>query len=155
MISFQNKDTAYRLTGRRKVAGWLGEVARREGFKPGEIAVVFTSDAYVLEVNRSYLGHDYPTDIITFDYRDPLLPQVISGDLLISVDTVAANAQRFGVAPGEEMLRVIVHGILHLCGHGDKTAAERAAIRSLEDSYLALFAEFAGTGLVGTNVAGQ
>jgi len=140
MVSFQNKDVAYRLPGRRKVAAWIVEVARGEGFGVGEIAVVFTSDDYLLEVNRTYLGHDYPTDIITFDYCDPLRPEIISGDLLIGVRTVVDNARLFGTEPGEEMLRVIVHGVLHLCGHGDKSDAERTAMRALEDRYLALFA---------------
>jgi len=127
--------------GRRKVAAWIKAVAVREGFSAGKIAVVFTSDAYLLEVNRKYLGHDYHTDIITFDYRDPLRPKVLAGDLLISVDTVASNAQRFDVSARDELLRVIIHGILHLCGHGDKSATEKSAMRALEDRYLSLFAE--------------
>ena len=140
-VSFQNKDVAYRFPKRRRVAAWIGEIARCEGYEVGEIAVVFTSDDYLLEVNRAYLGHDYLTDIITFDYCDPLRLGVISGDLLIGVGTVADNAQRFGTEAGEEMLRVIAHGVLHLCGHGDKSDAERMAMRSLEDKYLALFAD--------------
>lgn len=111
-------------------------MAAAEGYRPGAIAVVFCSDAYLLEVNNNFLNHNYFTDIITFDDSD-LAHGVIAGDLLISIDTVASNARQFGVDFATELQRVIVHGILHLCGYGDKTPSEEARMRRLEDHYLA------------------
>ena len=144
-LNFLNHDTFFLPRGRGRISAWLRSVAAAEGYRVGELAVVFTSDAYLLEVNRKYLGHDYHTDIITFDYRDPLRPKVISGDLLISVDTVGANAAKFGVLPGDELLRVMVHGVLHLCGYKDKSASEREQMRGREDFYLAEYFSAGGS----------
>ncbi|MDR0509577.1 MAG: rRNA maturation RNase YbeY [Rikenellaceae bacterium] len=140
MISFQAQDIDFKLRGRRVAAAWLRAVAGEEGRRVGELSVVFTSAAYLLEVNRKYLKHDYHTDIITFDYVDPLRPDVVSGDLLIDIETVAENAAGLGITFDEELRRVMVHGVLHLCGHGDKSATERAAMRAWEDFYLKRFA---------------
>ncbi|GHU99574.1 endoribonuclease YbeY [Bacteroidia bacterium] len=140
-IVFVNQDIAFEFVGRRDVSRWVKAAAAKEGFSLGAIAVVFTSDAYLLEVNRKYLGHDHHTDIITFDYCDPLDRSTISGDLLISVETVARNADSFEVSMRDEMLRVIIHGIMHLCGYKDKTSEEIAVMRAREDHYLTMFTE--------------
>ncbi len=121
------------LRGKRAVAAWIARVAEAEKRAVGEISVVFCSDEELLKINRQFLEHDYFTDIITFDYSEG---KVVSGDLMISVDTVRTNAAQFGVRFSDELLRVIIHGVLHLCGHGDKSPAEEKRMRSLEDKYL-------------------
>jgi rRNA maturation RNase YbeY len=105
------------------------------GFVPGEMALVFCSDDYILEVNRTYLNHDFFTDIITFDYCSA---GVISGDLIVSLDTVRSNSELYGVRFELELFRVVVHGLLHLCGLGDKSADEAKNMREKEDFYFDL-----------------
>ena len=116
---------------------WIRRTAKAEGHRTGDITVVFCSDTALLEINRRYLSHDYYTDIITFDYTDTE-KKIISGDLMISIDTVRANAQTFGVPFENELARVIIHGVLHLLGYGDKTPEEEAHMHALEDKYLAI-----------------
>ena len=101
---------------------WIKAVAATYGRKTGDIGYMFVDDEKILEVNKEYLGHDYYTDIITFDYDED---DVISGDLVISLDTVRTNAEKFGKEYTEELRRVIIHGILHLCGINDKGPGER------------------------------
>lgn len=132
-VTYHTEDCSFRFTGRRAVSRWIAETAAAEGRRRGAIAVVFCSDDYLLAMNRHYLGHDYPTDIITFDYGEGA---VISGDLFISVDTVARNAETYGVPFEHELHRVIIHGILHLCGYPDKSPAEARVMRAREDLYL-------------------
>jgi probable rRNA maturation factor len=103
----------------------------------GDVALVFCSDAYILQVNMQYLSHDYYTDIITFDYCEG---SVVSGDLLISIDTVQSNANSYRIEFVDELMRVVVHGVLHLCGLGDKSESELLQMRSTEDKYLSLCA---------------
>ena len=154
-VSFHNNDTNYRLPGgRTRAAAWLREVARREGKLCGQVAMIFCSDATLLDMNRQFLEHDYFTDVITFDYSvegtigssegDSPAGDTIGGDIYISVDTVARNAAIYGATPAREMLRVVVHGVLHLCGYGDKTAAEEKKMRAKEDEYLALYEKMNG-----------
>lgn len=112
---------------------WLDRVCIEEGVALGEVSLVFCSDDYLLEVNKKYLQHDYYTDIITFDYKDK---NVISGDLLISVERVKDNASTIGVSWEEELNRVIVHGVLHIIGYGDKSEEEEVIMRKKEDFYL-------------------
>ncbi|MDR2885438.1 MAG: rRNA maturation RNase YbeY [Rikenellaceae bacterium] len=136
-ISLNNNDVTYRVPGgRARAAAWLRGVVRREGKACGDIAIVFCSDAALLEMNHRFLGHDYFTDVITFDYT---AGEVVGGDIYISVETVASNAAVFGTTPAREMLRVMVHGVLHLCGYKDKTAAEQKTMRAKEDGYLELY----------------
>ena len=131
MISYLSEDISFRFDGKkRKTSNWLRAVAEREGRRIGEISVVFCSDPYILSVNQQYLGHDYYTDIITFDYCEG---SVLSGDLIISIDTVRANAAEYGAASFEEELsRVIVHGVLHLIGYDDHTPADQKQMRQKE-----------------------
>ncbi|WP_240965766.1 rRNA maturation RNase YbeY [Pseudoflavitalea sp. G-6-1-2] len=113
------------------------DLFKKEKKKAGELSFVFCSDAYLLEINKQYLKHNYYTDIITFDLSQT--PGVISGELYISVDRVKDNAQNFNVSFKEELHRVIFHGALHLCGYKDKTEKEEALMRKMEDKYLRLY----------------
>ena len=120
---------------RRQTTAWIRKVAATHGRKVGEIGYMFVDDERILEVNREYLGHDYYTDIITFDYDEG---EVINGDLVISVDTVRTNAAKYGKSYAEELHRVIIHGVLHLCGINDKGPGEREIMEAEEDKALAL-----------------
>ncbi len=132
-IRYFCEDCGLRFDRRRKTSAWIRRTAQAEGAQAGDISVVFCSDAYLLEINRRYLQHDYFTDIITFDYTEG---GRISGDLMISVDTVRANAETFGTPFEEELDRVIIHGVLHLLGYGDKSGEEARKMRELENKYL-------------------
>jgi len=116
---------------------WIKTVADTYGKKTGDIGYMFVDDEKILEVNNEYLGHDYYTDIITFDYDEE---DVISGDLVISLDTVRTNADKFGKEYTEELNRVIIHGILHLCGINDKGPGEREIMEADENKALAILA---------------
>ena len=118
---------------RRLTSQWVKQVAQSYGRKVGEVAYVFVDDAEILRVNRQYLQHDYYTDIITFDYCEG---DTISGDLFISLDTVRSNAAELGVPYGQELRRVIIHGILHLCGINDKGPGEREIMEAAENKAL-------------------
>lgn len=117
---------------------WLKSVIRKEGLVPGDISYFFCDDAYLLEQNIAFLHHDTFTDIITFDKR---VGEIVSGDIMISLERVAENAQKFSVSFEEEFLRVMVHGTLHLCGYKDKTDEEAAEMRRMENESLAMFHE--------------
>lgn len=132
-VTFHNDDCGYTLRGKRKISDWIRRVVADEGFSVGDISIVLCSDRALLDVNRKFLGHDYFTDIITFDYSSG---GVLSGDLMISVDTVADNAASLNTGFTDELHRVIIHGVLHLCGHGDKSEEEQKEMRSSEDKYL-------------------
>lgn len=124
---------------KRENTAWVKAVAAGYGRKIGEIAYIFVDDEKILEVNRQYLQHDYYTDIITFDYCED---DVISGDLFISLDTVRTNAEQVGTTYGQELDRVIVHGILHLCGIDDKGPGEREIMEAAENKALAMRSMF-------------
>ena len=119
----------------RDTSAWIKRVAQAHGCKVGEIGYMFVSDEKILEVNRQYLGHDYYTDIITFDYDEG---DVLNGDLVISLDTVRTNAEKFGKEYDDELHRVISHGILHLCGINDKGPGEREIMEAHENEALAM-----------------
>lgn len=120
---------------KRKTSAWIKRVAALHGRTVGDIAYIFCSDEKILDVNRTYLQHDYYTDIITFDYSEG---DTISGDLFISLDTVRTNAEKFAVAYDSELYRVIIHGVLHLCGIDDKAPGARAVMERYEDEALRL-----------------
>lgn len=120
---------------RRDTTAWLRRVAATYGKRIGELAYIFCDDEKILEVNRQYLKHDYYTDIITFDYTED---DVIGGDLFISLDTVRSNSEQLGVPYEQELHRVIVHGVLHLCGLNDKGPGEREQMEAAENRALAL-----------------
>lgn len=120
---------------KRKTSAWIKRVAALHGKTVGDIAYIFCSDEKILDVNRMYLQHDYYTDIITFDYSED---DMISGDLFISLDTVRTNAEKFAVAYDSELYRVIIHGVLHLCGIDDKAPGARAVMERYENEALQL-----------------
>ena len=130
MISYHTEDIKKPNICTRRTSAWVKKVAASHGKTIGEIAYIFCSDPYILEVNKQYLQHDYFTDIITFDYSEG---NKISGDLFISLDTVKSNSEQFGTDYYEELERVIIHGILHLCGFKDKEPAEEAKMREEEN----------------------
>lgn len=118
-----------------KTRSWLSDVAAAHGRRIGELTYIFCSDERIIDVNRRFLQHDYYTDIITFDY---CRGRMLSGDMFISVDTVGSNAEMLGVAYRREFYRVIVHGLLHLCGINDKGPGEREIMEREEDAALAM-----------------
>ena len=138
MISYNTVNIKMPAIRRRDTSAWVKAVAASYGKKVGEIAYIFVDDEEILRVNREYLQHDYYTDIITFDYTEG---DTISGDLFISLDTVRTNAEQYGKPYEEELHRVIIHGILHLCGINDKGPGEREIMEAAEDKALALLGE--------------
>ena len=126
---------------KREISRWIKAVAATYGRKVGEIGYMFVDDEKILEVNNEYLGHDYYTDIITFDYDED---DVLNGDLIISLDTVRTNAELFKKSYEDELNRVIIHGILHLCGINDKGPGEREIMEENENKALALLKEMCG-----------
>ncbi len=134
MITYHADGVKMPAIKRRDNTAWVKAVAAAYGKRVGEIAYVFVNDEKILEVNRRYLQHDYYTDIITFDYCEG---DVISGDLFISLDTVRTNAGQAGATYEEELRRVIIHGILHLCGIDDKGPGGREIMEAAEDKALA------------------
>lgn len=135
MITYNTDGVKMPSIKKRENTAWVKAVAASYGKRVGEIAYIFVDDEKILEVNRQYLGHDYYTDIITFDYCEG---DVISGDLFISLDTVRTNAEQVGATYEEELHRVIIHAILHLCGINDKGPGEREIMEAAEDKALAL-----------------
>lgn len=135
MITYQNIDIAFPKIRRRDTTAWVRRVAATYDMKVGEVAYIFCNDDKIIAVNREYLQHDYYTDIITFDYTEG---DTISGDLFISLDTIRTNAEKYGKTYDEELHRVIIHGILHLCGINDKGPGEREIMERAEDAALAL-----------------
>ncbi|QQR87887.1 MAG: rRNA maturation RNase YbeY [Flavobacteriales bacterium] len=143
MIAFQFDGVPDAFRHRTALRRWLTTVAQREGRTIAQLTYVLLTDKALLTYNRQYLQHDEYTDIITFDTRFVMVSQsnqdkAIHGDILISYDRVKENAATYGVSAQHELHRVMVHGLLHLCGHGDKTDKQRAAMRGLEDKYLRL-----------------
>lgn len=121
-----------------KAKKWIAEVIKRHGRSVGSISYLFSTDDFVLEANQHYLNHDTFTDIITFDY---VAGNLISGDILISVDRVGENAKKFNVTYQQELPRVVIHGIHHLLGQGDKTDTEALEMRKKEEESLRLWNE--------------
>ncbi len=134
MIRFFNEDVTEKLPQKPVVRQWLKQQAEREGYAVGDLNYIFCSDEYVLQVNRDYLQHDYYTDIITFDQSED--EGKIEGDIFISVERVADNAGQLGVPTEQEMRRVLAHGLLHLCGYGDKTDEEVKLMRAKEEEWM-------------------
>lgn len=135
MISYYSEEIDFTLKGKLKNNQWLRLVAESEIRRIGQISIIFCSDNYILDVNQKYLGHDYFTDIITFDYCEG---DRLSGDLFISIDSVRENAIEYGSTFEEELNRVMVHGVLHLIGYDDHTEEDIAMMRKKENYYLSL-----------------
>lgn len=137
-ISFDSIDCSLPSLDFDAVRDWIVAVAASHGFSVGRISYLFCDDEYILEANRKYINHDYYTDIITFDYTHA---ERIGGDILISVDTVASNARLVGQPYRRELLRVIIHGVLHLCGINDKGPGEREIMEANENRALDMLPE--------------
>lgn len=141
MITYSAEGVKMPKFKKREISRWIKAVAATYGRKVGEIGYMFVDDEKILEVNNEYLGHDYYTDIITFDYDEG---EVLNGDLVISLDTVRTNAELFKKSYDDELNRVIIHGILHLCGINDKGLGEREIMEENENKALALLKEMCG-----------
>ena len=135
-IRFASQDIDFELQKAEKVKNWISQVIQLRGKKVGNISYLFCDDEYLFGVNQQYLNHDTYTDIITFDY---VAADLISGDIMISIDRVGENASQFEVPFELELRRVIIHGVLHLLGQGDKSDDEATEMRRQEEESLALW----------------
>jgi probable rRNA maturation factor len=135
IINFYS-ETDFTLEAQDLYSSWIKNVITSEERKTGEISYIFCDDDYLLELNKDYLNHDTLTDIITFDYS---VGKIVQGDIFISIERVKENSGLFNVSFPEELRRVIVHGILHLCGYKDKTAEESKLMRLKEEEKMKLF----------------
>lgn len=135
-IIFQAEDVKEPAVKKRAVSAWIKKVAKLYNRQVGDVSYIFCSDDKILEVNKQYLKHDYFTDVITFDYSEN---DTISGDIFISLDTVESNSQKFNTSNEEELLRVIIHGILHLCGLKDKSAEDSKMMTKSENQALEIY----------------
>jgi rRNA maturation RNase YbeY len=133
MIAFLSEDITFELKEKLKHKAWLKDAAKAEGFKIGELNYIFCSDAYLLDINQKYLGHDTLTDIVTFDNSED--PKMIEGDIFISIERVRENALKFDTAESE-LKRVMVHGLLHLAGYKDKDKAQKELMTIKENEHL-------------------
>lgn len=133
MIAFLTEDITFKLKEKLKHKAWLKDVAKVEGFKIGELNYIFCSDAYLLDINQKYLGHDTLTDIVTFDNSED--PSILEGDIFISVERVRENALTFDTE-SSELKRVMVHGLLHLIGYKDKGKAQKELMSKKENEHL-------------------
>lgn len=138
MIEFATQGVEMPEMDIRKISKWIEEVAASHSRRVGNLNYLFVNDEEILEANRQFVNHDYYTDIITFDYSHG---DRISGDIMISLDTVASNAEKFGVTYFRELLRVIIHGVLHLVGINDKGPGEREIMEAAENAALSLYDE--------------
>ena len=138
-IAFHSQDSNFKLQHPRLVANWLAAVARQEKAGFNSLGFIFCSDLYLSKINRDFLHHDDLTDIITFDYSDSRKSRTeIEGEVYISIERVKENASTYKTSFEDELHRVMVHGVLHLCGYGDKSEAEKAKMRKKEDACLSL-----------------
>lgn len=136
-ISFTNQ-ISFLFKNKIKIKQWIKDIVTREDKKLGEISYIFCDDNKILEVNKQYLSHDYFTDIITFDYVEE---DIISGDIIISIDRVKENSNSFNSSFDDELHRVIIHGVLHLIGYNDKTDKEQQLMREKENECLLILKE--------------
>lgn len=133
MIDFFCEDIQFDNVDENLITNWINEVITKEKKIVGNITYIFCSDAYLLNINQQYLKHDYFTDVITFDYSEN---EFISGDIFISIDTVNDNSKDLNINLNDELYRVMVHGVLHLCGYNDKTIEEKIIMTNKENFYL-------------------
>jgi len=134
-IQFFSEDIDFTLKEKQKVRQWIASIIKAEGFKRiGELNFIFCSDSYLLEINKQYLDHDTFTDIVTFDSSES--QDTIAGDIFISIDRIDDNATKFGVTQRDELHRVIIHGVLHLCGYLDKKKEDKELMTNKENSSL-------------------
>jgi rRNA maturation RNase YbeY len=134
IIEFNKANLSFELKHKTKLRAWIEETIKMEGFNLEHLSYVFCDDKYLLKLNKEYLNHDTYTDIITFDYGEK--KGMINGEIYISIDRVKANAKEFKIYFINELHRVMIHGILHLCGYKDKTLKLQKDMRAKEDFYL-------------------
>jgi len=135
-IVYETADIKFPKIKRRETTRWIKQVIAHLNKKQGDITYIFCSDSEILRINQFYLKHDYYTDIITFDYSEG---DKLSGDLFISLETVKTNSEKFKTEFDEELRRVMIHGVLHLCGYEDKTPEKKKIMREKEDDALRMF----------------
>lgn len=136
MITINFIDIPPLLLNTDSICAWIGDVLQKENKQIGSLEYLFCSDEYLLEMNKQFLNHDYYTDIITFDYTEE---DLVSGEMYISWERVVDNSKTFSVSEESELLRVIVHGVLHLCGYKDKKEDEKKEMREKENYFLEMF----------------
>ena len=136
MISFYNSDVTYLLRDKRKIADWITRVVKKEKLSINSLSIILSSDEFLYQLNVQHLQHDTYTDIITFDYS--VTKGKIEGELYISIERVKENAGKLGISILNELHRVIIHGVLHLCGYKDKSKAHKTAMTRAEDRSLAI-----------------
>ena len=132
-IHFHSLVKGLRIPKKETLSRWIKSTVKSENQKLGSLGIIFCSDAYLLKINQQYLQHNYYTDIITFQYDDN---QELSGDIMISIDRVKENAKKFDCQYKDELNRVIIHGVLHLCGYKDKTKSAKKKMTDKENYYL-------------------
>lgn len=132
-IVYQSENIKLPDIKKKETSRWIEKVASLYNKSIGDVNYIFCDDAKIIEVNRKFLDHDFYTDIITFDYSED---SIISGDIFISLDTVLSNSQKYNTKYKEEIMRVIIHGILHLCGIDDRTDNEELEMRKAEENAL-------------------
>lgn len=134
-IAFFSEDTDYTLKEKAKIREWINLAIQGEGFKRiGDLNFIFCSDEYLIDINKQYLNHDTYTDIVTFDSSEE--EEVIAGDVFISIDRIRENSSKFKVSERDELHRVIIHGVMHLCGYHDKKKADKELMTAKENEYL-------------------
>jgi len=134
-INFFTEEVRFSIKQKKLIREWILKSILSEGFDSGNINIILCSDAYLYEMNMKYLRHDTLTDIITFDYSEG---KTISGDLFLSIERIQENAKTYSKNVSEELHRVIIHGVLHLCGYGDKSTIEKEKMTNSENTYLSL-----------------
>lgn len=139
MILFNSEDVSIPVVLNESTKSWISQIVSNSNKRIGTVNYIFCSDEYILEVNKQYLSHNYYTDIITFDYCKG---DIVSGDLLISLDTIQSNSQAFNTDYTSELHRVMIHGVLHLLGYKDGTESEKVEMRFQEDTALSLLSTF-------------
>lgn len=134
-ISFHSDGVNFKLGNPEEVSLWITKAIENENFSTGELSFVFTTDENLIEINRQYLNHDTYTDVITFDYSEG---KIISGEIYISIERIRENAIQFSQGEIQELHRIMIHGVLHLCGYTDKETDQKAQMTRKEDYYLSL-----------------
>ena len=132
-VYFHSENISFTLKNKKITKKWISDIILDSGYTVGDINIIFTSNDYLLEINRKYLNHNYYTDVITFSYNTEKL---ISGDIYVSIEQVTLNSRDLGVSSVDELNRVIIHGVLHLLGMDDNSDKDRDKMRSSEDRAL-------------------
>ena len=133
-INFFKEGVTFRLLNSEKLKKWIIDSVRKEGKTASEINFIFCNDRYLRKMNKEYLQHDYNTDVITFDNSES--KDKISGDIFISIERIKVNAKEYSSSFSDELIRVMIHGVLHLCGYDDANEKLKAKMRGMENYYL-------------------